>query len=164
MTRDALLALYDRELATTRKLIERIPADKLEWRPHPKSTTFMGIGRHLGHMITWGLLGLTKEASDVADRTPAGPTTSLDDLLTMFDRNCAAVRELLAGQSDADLQRTWSLTWQGKVVSTATREAVVSSMILNHMIHHRGQLSVYLRLNDVAIPSIYGPTADEPAV
>ena len=164
MTRDALLALYDRELATTRKLIERIPADKLEWRPHPKSTTFMGIGRHLGHMITWGLLGLSKDSSDVADRTPAGPTTSVGDLLAMFDRNAAAVRELLAAQSDADLQRTWSLTWQGKVVSTATREAVVASMILNHMIHHRGQLSVYLRLNDVAVPSIYGPTADEPAV
>ncbi len=163
MTRDELLQQYDRELATTRLLLERIPADKMEWRPHPKSTTMAGIGRHLAHMLTWGLLGLTKTSSDVADRAPAGPTATPGDILAMFDRNAAATRALIAGLDESALRDTWSLTWQGKAVMTSTREAVVESMILNHLIHHRGQLSVYLRLNDIPVPSIYGPTADEPA-
>lgn len=163
MTRDELLQQYDRELATTRLLLERIPADKMEWRPHPKSTTMAGIGRHLAHMLTWGLLGLAKTSSDVADRAPAGPTATPEDILAMFDRNAAATRALIAGLDETALRDTWSLTWQGKTVMTSTREAVVESMILNHLIHHRGQLSVYLRLNDIPVPSIYGPTADEPA-
>lgn len=163
MTRDELLQQYDRELATTRLLLERIPADRMEWRPHPKSTTMAGLGRHLAHMLTWGLLGLAKTSSDVADRAPAGPTATPEDILAMFDRNAAATRALIAGLDESALRDTWSLTWQGKTVMTSTREAVVESMILNHLIHHRGQLSVYLRLNDIPVPSIYGPTADEPA-
>jgi uncharacterized damage-inducible protein DinB len=114
-------------------------------------------------MLTWGLLGLTKTSSDVADRAPAGPTATPGDILAMFDRNAAATRALLAELDESALRDTWSLTWQGKAVMTSTREAVVESMILNHLIHHRGQLSVYLRLNDIPVPSIYGPTADEPA-
>ena len=123
-----------------------------------------GIGRHLAHMLTWGLLGLTKTTSDVGDRTPPGPTATPADILAMFDRNAAATRALLAGLSEEALRETWSLTWQGKVAMTSTREAVVESMILNHLIHHRGQLSVYLRMNDIPVPSIYGPTADEPGI
>ncbi len=164
MTRDELLAQWDRELATTRRLVERIPADRMDWKPHPKSATMAGLGRHLAHMLTWGQLGLTATSSDVADRAPAGPTQTPADILAMFDRNAAAIRALLAGLTDAQLRDTWSLTWQGKAVMTATREAVVESMILNHLIHHRGQLSVYLRLNEIPVPSIYGPTADEPSI
>jgi len=159
--RDALLALYDREMATTRRLIERIPSDKMDWKPHPKSTSMAGIGRHLAHMITWGRLGLTATHSDVADRAPAPPTSSPDDIVRMFDANVAAVRALIAGMTDAELAETWSLDYQGRTVLASTRYEVVRSMILNHMIHHRGQLSVYLRLNDIPVPSIYGPTADE---
>jgi len=162
VTRDELLQQYDRELATTRLLLERIPADRMAWRPHPKSTTMAGLGRHLAHMLTWGLLGLSSTSSDAADRAPAGPTATPADILAMFDRNAAATRALIAGLSDEGLRETWSLTWQGKTVMTSTREAVVESMILNHLIHHRGQLSVYLRLNDIPVPSIYGPTADDP--
>lgn len=164
MTKDALLAQYDRELAATRRLMERIPADKMDWRPHPKSATMAGIGRHLAHMLTWGLLGLTRETSDVSDRSPAGPTATPGDILRMFDTNAAATRVLLEALPEAALADTWSLTWQGRTVMTSTREAVIESMILNHLIHHRGQLSVYLRLNDIPVPSIYGPTADEPGI
>jgi uncharacterized damage-inducible protein DinB len=118
---DALLAEYDREMAVTRRLLERIPADKMDWKPHPKSTSFAGIGRHLAHMLTWGLLGLTKTQSDIADRTPMPPTTALPEILSTFDRNVAAVRELLAQQSDAQLAETWTLTHQGKGPTRARR-------------------------------------------
>ncbi len=161
MTRDALLAHYDRETAITRRLLERIPADKMEWKPHAKSTSMVGIGRHLAHLQTWALLGLTKTQSDVSDRSPAGPTSTPDDILRMFDANVAATRALITEQTNEQLGETWSLTYQGKTVMSMTRYAVIESMILCHMIHHRGQLSVYLRLNDIPVPSIYGPSADE---
>ena len=164
MTPTDLLTQFDREMATTRRLLDRIPADKMEWRPHPKSTTMAGIGRHLAHMLTWGVLALTASESDAADRTPPGPTPAPEDILRMFDGNVAALRTLLAAQSEADLALTWTLTYQGKSLKASTREAVIQSMVISHAIHHRGQLSVYLRLNDIPVPSIYGPTADEPGV
>ena len=162
MTTTAQLATdFDREMALTRRLIERIPPDKLEWKPHPKSASMAGLGRHLAHMITWGRLALAHRASDFGDRTAMPPTPSLDDILAAFDRNVAEVRALIAGSTEAELARTWSLTYHGKQVLSSPRAAVVQSMILNHQIHHRGQLSIYLRLNDVPVPSIYGPSADE---
>lgn len=161
MTSHDLLAQFDREMATTRRVLSRVPNALLEWRPHPKSTTMLGIARHLAHMVTYGPLALTEEASDIASRTPMPVTTSIETVLEIFDRNVAAVHELLAGQSDADLAKPWSLTYQGKAVVAATREVAIQSMILHHQIHHRGQLSVYLRLNDVPVPAIYGPSADE---
>ncbi len=164
MTPADLLLQFDREMATTRRLLERIPADKMEWRPHPKSATMAGIGRHLAHMLTWGILALTVRESDASDRTLPGPTPAPEDILRMFDGNVAALRTLLAAQSDADLALTWTLTYQGKALKASTREAVIQSMVLSHAIHHRGQLSVYLRLNDIPVPSIYGPSADEPGV
>jgi uncharacterized damage-inducible protein DinB len=160
-TLEPLLAEYDHEIAVTRKLLERIPRDRLDWKPHTKSTSMVGLGRHLAHMITWGLLALTQRTSDVGDRSPMEATPTLSALLRIFDANAARVRELLASQTDAQLAESWSLTWQGRPVLSSPRAAVVQSMILNHLIHHRGQLSVYLRLNDVPVPAIYGPSADE---
>src|SRR5262249_32909659 len=160
-SKDALLAEYDRETALTRKLIERIPNDRLDWKPHPKSTSFIGIARHLAHMLTWGQLALTETASDVATRKPMEATSSIGDVLRIYDANVKSVRGLIQSQSDADLAETWSLTYQGKTALSHPRSQVIQSMIMNHMIHHRGQLSVYLRLNDIPVPSIYGPSADE---
>ena len=158
---EPLLSEYDREIAVTRRLLERIPPDRLEWKPHPKSASMMGLGRHLAHMLTWGLLALTKDNSDVGDRTPMGATATVRDILTAFDTNASAVRALLVGKTDDELMRPWTLTWQGRQISSSPRATVVQTMILNHLVHHRGQLSVYLRLNDVPVPSIYGPSADE---
>ncbi len=160
-TVDALLAEYDRETAVTRRLLDRIPRDRMDWKPHPKSTSFAGIARHLSHMITYGRLGLTESQSDIVDRTPMPPTPSLEDILRIYDANVADTRALLAAKTDAELLETWTLTYQGRAVLSSSRAAVVQAMILHHMIHHRGQLSVYLRLNDVPVPSIYGPSADE---
>lgn len=161
MTLDALLPQFDREMALTRRVIERIPADRFSWKPHPKSTSFVDLARHLAHMVTWGAHALTEDATDVADRRPMGPTPTLDDILRIFDANAASVRALLASKSEEALAQTWTLTYQGKTALTDSRAAVVQTMILNHLIHHRGQLCVYLRLNDVPVPSLYGPSADE---
>ena len=160
-TLDALLPQFDREMALTRRVIERIPTDRLDWKPHPKSTSFVGLGRHLAHMLTWGTHALTEDATDVANRKPMEPTPTLGDVLRIFDANVASVRALLTSKSEEELAQTWTLTYQGKTALTHSRAAVVQTMILNHLIHHRGQLSVYLRLNDVPVPSIYGPSADE---
>ena len=158
---DALLAEYDKETSITRRLIERIPPDKFDWKPHPKSTSMSGLGRHLAHMITWGTLALSQTQSDAADRVGPPPTATVADILALYDRNVAATRALIVGKSDEELTERWTLMHQGKVAIDQPRAAVVQSLILNHMIHHRGQLSVYLRLNDVPVPSIYGPSADE---
>jgi len=156
-----LVTDFDREMALTRRLMERIPPDKLEWKPHPKSTSMAGLGRHLAHMITWGRLALAHTTSDFGDRTAMPPTPRLDDILAAFDHNVAELRALIAGSTEEELAVTWSLTYHGQQVLSSSRAAVVQSMILHHQIHHRGQLSVYLRLIDVSLPSIYGPSADE---
>jgi len=161
MSAAELLTAFEREMATTRRLIARIPDEALDWRPHPKSTTMLGIARHLAHMITYGNLALTEASSDVSARTPMPPTASIAAILEIFDRNVASVRALLTAQSDADLARPWALTYQGREVAVSSRAAAVQSMILHHQIHHRGQLSVYLRLKDIPVPAIYGPSADE---
>ncbi len=161
MTSHDLLTQFDREMTTTRRLMSRVPNALLEWRPHPKSTTMLGLARHLAHMVTYGPLALTEEASDISSRTPMPATPSIEAVLEIFDRNVAAVHELLVRQSDADLAKPWSLTYQGKTVVSAPRDVAIQTMILHHQIHHRGQLSVYLRLNDVPVPAMYGPSADE---
>jgi uncharacterized damage-inducible protein DinB len=159
--KDAILAEYDRETAVTRRVLQRIPADRLEWRPHPRSTTFAGIGRHLAHNLTWGALALSTAEADVRDRVPMAPTTTLDEILAAYDRNAAATRALIADGSEDQLLQTWTLTHEGRPLLASSRADVIRSMVIHHMIHHRGQLTVYLRLNDVAVPSIYGPSADE---
>jgi uncharacterized damage-inducible protein DinB len=158
---ETLLAEFDREASLTRRLIERIPPDKLDWRPHPKSTTMGGLGRHLAHMVAWAPVALTSEEFDIAARKPMPPTSTIADILSIYDANVAETRSLIRGQSDEELNRDWALTAGGRRVVVMPRAAVVTSMVVHHMIHHRGQLSVYLRLNDVPVPSIYGPSADE---
>jgi uncharacterized damage-inducible protein DinB len=157
-----LLTTYDRETTITRTLLQRITNKTLSWKPHLKSTSMEGLGRHLAHMVTWGLLSFTQSESDMNARTPMPPTQTVEDILTAFDRNVAAVRSLITKSSDKNLQEMWRLTHNGQTIMTMSRSNVVYSMILSHMIHHRGQLSVYLRLNEIPVPSIYGPSADEP--
>jgi uncharacterized damage-inducible protein DinB len=158
---ESLLVEFDRETMLTRKLIERIPSDKLDWRPHPRSTTMGGLGRHLTHMIAWAPVALTSTEFDMSTRQPMPPTASIADILSIFDANVAATQSLIRGKTDDELSCDWVLTRGGRHLVTMTRAEVVSSMVLHHIIHHRGQLSVYLRLNEIPVPSIYGPSADE---
>ena len=161
----SILPEYDQEMATTRKVLERVPGDKFDYKPHEKSMTFGRLAGHVAEMVGW-LEGTMK--SDDIDIAPVdGPKfeafapTSTADLLAAFDKNRDAARAALAAGTDEAMMATWSLKSGGKVIFSMPRIACVRGMILNHIVHHRGQLSVYLRLNDIPVPSIYGPSADE---
>lgn len=151
---------FDQEMATTRRLLERVPSDKGAWKPHEKS---FALG-HLAQLVTWmpGWIGrsLREPAIDLANaaRYSFEPT---ETLLGQFDRNVADAREALESVTGSALDETWSLRMGDQVLFSAPRGQAVRGH-LNHFIHHRGQLTVYLRLLDVPLPPIYGPTADEP--
>jgi len=154
-----LLPEFDQEMATTRRLLERVPAEKGQWKPHPKS---FALG-HLAQLVSWMPGWIANTVRDTALDLAAAPKYTFETtetLLDAFDTNVRTARAALASSTDADYAVPWSLKHGERVLFTAPRGTVVRNHI-NHLIHHRGQLSVYLRLNDVPVPSIYGPTADE---
>ncbi len=161
----ALLPEFDHEMANTRKTLERIPADKLDWRPHEKSFDMRGMLTHMANMPKWAVMTINEDSFDMEpegeEPTTEEPVVSVEGALEMFDANVAAAREAIANANDETLMATWSLLKAGDEILTFPRIAVLRSFILNHMIHHRGQLTVCLRLNDVPLPALYGPSADE---
>ena len=160
---DALLPEFDREMTTTRKVLERVPEDKFAWKPHAKSFSLGALAAHVATLPTWGKETLDKSEIDIAGGQPPAAPASKAELLTAFDRHVAATRSALAGRSDAELLATWTLKRGGTTIFSMPKTAVLRSFVFSHLIHHRGQLCVYLRLLDVPVPSIYGPSADEPA-
>jgi len=158
---EALLAEYDGEIATTRKLLERVPAAEAGWRPHPKSEALGALAVHVASLPWWLEVTLTTTALDVAVTPPPPPFSTVEALLAAFDRNAAAGRAALARTTDADFAVAWSLKAGEQTYFTAPRSAVLRSFVFSHLIHHRAQLGVYLRLRDVPLPPSYGPTADE---
>jgi uncharacterized damage-inducible protein DinB len=161
---EMLLPEFDQEMASTRKTIERVPDDKLDWQPHAKSTTMRGLITHLANMPTWVGHTLGKDALDLAPGgvpLRAAPAGSAREAVETFDRNVAEARAAIAGADDAAFGGSWSLLANGRTLFTLPKLAVLRTFVLNHIIHHRAQLGVYLRLNDVPVPSIYGPSADE---
>jgi uncharacterized damage-inducible protein DinB len=157
----SLLPEFDHEMQTTRRTLERVPENKLGWKPHDKSMTLGGLATHLATINHWTQAVFSMDSFDVATAPPTEEIKSRDQLLKTFDENAASARHAIAGASDTDMMQRWSLVASGKTMFTLPRVAVVRSFLLNHGIHHRGQLSVYLRLNNVPVPSIYGPSADE---
>ena len=150
---------FDMEMATTRRLLERVPSDRGTFKPHAKS---FSLG-HLAQLVSWMPGWITQVVRDTKLDLSKGGSYSLEKtevLLATFDKDVKEAREALAAASDADLQVPWSLMMGERVLMSMPRVAVVRQTI-NHLVHHRGQLSVYLRMNDVPLPSIYGPTADE---
>jgi uncharacterized damage-inducible protein DinB len=159
---DGLLPELEKEAAGTRESLARIPGDKLDWTPHQKSMTFRGLATHLANVPGWTVLTINGDHFDVGGEPPRrDPVSMVDEALELFDRNVADAKAALAAAGDETLLGPWSLLAGDKTVFTLPRIAVVRGMVLNHMIHHRAQLGVYLRLNDVSVPSLYGPTADE---
>jgi uncharacterized damage-inducible protein DinB len=163
--RDMLLPEFDREMSTTRKTLERVPESCCDWTPHEKS---MKMGRLAGHIAELPSLAAAALAQDSFDIAPPGAPprtpnvmTSRQQVLEMFDKNVASARSALTTISDEELMRQWSFRRGGKDLLTMPKVAAFRAFVVNHVIHHRGQLSVYLRLNNVAVPSIYGPSADE---
>ncbi len=156
----AMLAEFDMEMTTTRKTLERVPGEKGAWKPHEKSFSLGHLAQLVARMPGWLTLMLGNTEMDLG----GGPGYSLETtetLLRVFDENVREARHALEQVGDADLAVTWSLKMGGNVVMALPRKVVVRQTI-NHLVHHRGQLSVYLRLLDVPVPSMYGPTADEP--
>jgi len=156
---DALLPEFLQEMASTRRLLERVPGDKADWKPHPKSFSLA----HLAQLVSWmpGWIGQTLRSTELDLAQGGGYSNETTaTLLEGFDRGVNDTREALKASKDADYAVPWSLKKGGMVLFTAPRGVVVRQHI-SHLSHHRGQLTVYLRLLDVPIPSIYGPTADE---
>lgn len=161
---DALLPEYDHELATTRRLLERVPEAEFAWKPHVKSMPLGDLARHIANLPWWLTMTVNQPFYDLsAGDTEArlGPPASGEALLKEFDEKVKQARTALANATDADMMGPWSLKSGGHEIFTMPRIAAIRSFVMNHLIHHRGQLSVYLRLKDVPLPPMYGPTADE---
>ena len=161
---DALLPEFEREMGVTRRLLERVPDGQFAWQPHPKSMTLGRLAEHLAELPQWVGATVTQSSLDLAAaRRPDGyqSPASCAAVLAMFDTNVAAARGVLTGRSDPELMAPWSLKRGEQTVFTMPKAGVLRAFVLNHIVHHRGQLSVYLRLHDVPLPSIYGPSADE---
>jgi uncharacterized damage-inducible protein DinB len=160
-----LLAEFDQEMANTRKTLERVPDDKLGWKPHPKSGSFGWLAGHVANIPGWVVYTIKENQLDLMPGGKAMPPQpepkSRKELLDAFDKNVAEARTTLAGASDATLMGNWSLLRNGETLMTLPRMACLRSFCMNHLIHHRAQLGVYLRLNNIPVPSIYGPSADE---
>lgn len=157
---ESLLSEFDQEMATTRRLLERVPGDKGQWKPHAKSFPLGHLAQLVSRMPGWLTSALRTTELDLANfRGYTFESTAA--LLADFDKNVREARDAFAAAKDADFGVPWSLRHGARVFYTLPRAAILRQG-LNHLIHHRGQLTVYLRLLDVPIPSIYGPTADEP--
>lgn len=161
----ALLSEFDQEAQTTRRVLERVPEDKFDWKPHAKSMSLGRLASHVAELTGWGVEMMQKDSLDMnpPGGQPYTPTihSTRDALLKAFDAHAAATRKALEQSPDARLAETWTLLNGGQTIFSMPKGAVLRAFVFNHVVHHRGQLSVYLRLNDVAVPAIYGPSADE---
>jgi uncharacterized damage-inducible protein DinB len=161
----SILPEFDQEMAGTRKTLQRVPDDKLEWRAHPKSNTIGWNAAHLAEIPGWVEGTLTQFEWDIAPvggepyRTPV--LNRRDEILEMFDKNVATARKTIEKTSDVEFMKEWSLLMGGEKILTMPRLAVIRSFVLNHSIHHRAYLCSYLRLNDIPVPALYGPSGDE---
>jgi len=159
---EALLQEFDNEAKTTRRVLERVPAEKFDWTPHARSMTMGKLANHIVEMTGWVPETMGKDAFDLgAQGTPEPAPATIAELLARFDQGVAAARAAIAATPDEAMMKPWSLKKGEMVFFTMPKIAVLRTFVFNHVVHHRGQLSVYLRLNDIPVPSIYGPSADE---
>ena len=160
----ALLGEFDHEMANTRKTLERVPDDKLGWKPHEKSGTMGWLAGHVAEIPGWTSFTLEQSSLDIhpeGGHMPSPAPASRAELLAKFDNNVKTAREALVKATDERFMEPWTLLSAGTTVFIMPKIAVLRSFVMNHMIHHRAQLGVYLRLNDVPVPALYGPSADE---
>ncbi|HWF38781.1 MAG TPA: DinB family protein [Candidatus Acidoferrales bacterium] len=164
--KDALIPEFDHEMAVTRKTLERVPEDKPDYKPHEKSMSMSRLAGHVAELPGFVTMALQNDSFNIRP-AGGGPARqplvmgSRKQLLEDFDKNVASMRETLSKASDESLMKSWSLMAGDKTILTMPRAAVVRSFCLSHIIHHRAQLGVYLRMNNVPVPSVYGPSADE---
>jgi uncharacterized damage-inducible protein DinB len=162
---ETLLPEFDREMANTRKVLERVPEDKLDWQTHPKSHTIGWNANHLAEILGWVEGMLTAPSWDFApiggEPYQSPKLTSRQEILDLFDRNVATARKAIAAVKDYQMTQTWSLLQAGTPLFTRPRPTVIRIFVLNHLIHHRAILCVYLRLNNIPVPGMYDPLGDE---
>ena len=161
---EILLPEYDNEIGVTRRVLERVPDDRAEWKPHPKAFSMAHLAQLVAMLPSWVDQVMGRTELDIAPTS--GPTMAYSNqkvstLLTTFDAGAAAGRTALIRATDADFQVPWTLLAAGTVVSTQPRYMALRQLVLNHLVHHRAQLGVYLRITDQKVPRMYGPTADE---
>jgi len=159
--REMLLPEFDEEMRNTRKLLERVPEHKLAFKPHEKSMTLGRLASHVAELPGWAKHTIEMEGLDLTPGQQPPSAKSREELLATFDKNVAEARELIVRATDEHLQKTWTLKFGGNTIFSMPRSMVLRSSVMNHLIHHRAQLGVYLRLNEVEIPGMYGPSADE---
>ena len=161
----SLLPEFDQEMASTRKVLERVPDEKWNWKPHEKSGTAGWLAGHVATLPEWLTVTLNTESLDYAPVNGPGytppKTENREQALAAFDKCSSEARAALSAATDEDLAKGWTLLAGGQEIFTMPRIACIRGMILNHLIHHRAQLTVYLRLLNVAVPGLYGPSADE---
>jgi uncharacterized damage-inducible protein DinB len=161
-----LIPEFDVEMTVTRRVLERVPDGKADWKPHPKSMTLGRLATLVAELPVWAVNAVTLDELDIMP--PGGPPPQFEALpstariLELFDRNAATARAALSKASDADFQKPWAFKVGGRTITTNPKYTVYRRTVLNHLAHHRGQLTVYLRLTGAAVPAVYGPTADEP--
>jgi uncharacterized damage-inducible protein DinB len=159
---EALLSEIDQEAKTTRSLLHVVPHDKWDWKPHEKSMTLGRLAQHVAELPAWGGQTLGPGETDFATRQRAPKPTTSAELLTLFEDGISSLKAALSALGPEDLaQKSYTMRHGEKVFIKVPRGVFVRSILLNHVVHHRGQLSVYLRLLDVPVPAIYGPSADE---
>jgi len=161
----SMLAEFDEEMKNTRRVLERCPDEKWNWKPHDKSGTLGWLAGHVGTVPEWIAMTINTEELDYAPvGGPSYEPPKIDNraqLLAAFDKAAAQAREALAKVSDAEIMKNWKLLAGGQEIFVLPRVACIRGMCMNHMIHHRAQLTVYFRLLNVAVPGLYGPSADE---
>lgn len=161
---ESMLPEFDHEMANTRKTLERVPDDKFDWKPHEKSFSMGHLATHVANLPSWTSVTIDMDEFDMApggEQMKTPECHSQKELLETFDANVGKARAALAGITDQRVFQPWSLLAAGNTIFSMPRVAVLRSFVMNHIIHHRAQLGVYLRLNDIPVPSTYGPSADE---
>jgi uncharacterized damage-inducible protein DinB len=158
---DGLLPEFDREMGVTRKMLAVVPLDKGDWKPHAKSKSMRELSSHVANVVRMGLFVLTQSDLETGATFPRLPDCQTnEELLARFDEFVTNVRTALTGRVDGEMMAPWTMRRDGREMFTLPRASAWRTFVISHLIHHRGQLSVYLRLNEVPVPSTYGPTAD----
>ena len=157
----SLLPEFDEEMKNTRKLLECVPDGKFDYQPHQKSMTLGQLATHVAGLPSWTIFALDREVLELGPDFKPELAATRAELLQTFDKGVAEAREKIAAATDEDWQVMWTFKYAGKTIMSMPRSAVMRLSIMNHLVHHRAQLGVYLRLNDARIPGMYGPSADE---
>jgi|SRR6516165_9250865 uncharacterized damage-inducible protein DinB len=164
---ETILPEFDQEMANTRKVLERVPDGRLDFKPHPKSWSVQQLATHVAQLPSWAVITMTQDSIDIAP--PGQPpyqapmAGSQKEMIETFDKHAKEARAAIAAATDQTFFQPWSLLKGGQTMMTMPKAAVLRAFVMNHIIHHRAQLGVYLRLLDVPVPGMYGPSADEPA-